>query len=103
MSKKRSKWADLSKRPVVSNSSPLIGLEQIKQIDLLHSLFGEVLIPIAVASEIAGSVAPRSWIKTCALSRPIPHDAERKGLGLGEREAVALAIETHPNPFFVNH
>jgi predicted nucleic acid-binding protein len=29
--------------PVVSNSSPLIGLEQIGQLDLLRSLFRQVL------------------------------------------------------------
>jgi hypothetical protein len=28
--------------PVVGNSSPLIALEQIRQLDLLQSLFGEI-------------------------------------------------------------
>src|SRR2546425_12939783 len=47
---------------VVSNSSPLIALEQIQQLDLLQSLFTEILIPDQVAAETVASVQPRSWI-----------------------------------------
>jgi len=33
---------------VVSNTSPLINLARISQLDLLHQLYGEMLIPEAV-------------------------------------------------------
>ena len=49
--------------PVVSNSSPIIALEQIQQLDLLHVLFGEILIPDAVAAEILSAFSPRLWIR----------------------------------------
>ncbi len=38
---------------VVSNTSPIINLAQIEHLDLLHELFGTVLIPQAVYEEIA--------------------------------------------------
>ncbi|PYS48420.1 MAG: DUF3368 domain-containing protein [Acidobacteria bacterium] len=78
---------------VVSNSSPLIALEQIRQLDLLQSLFGEILIPNQVAVEIAASVQARSWIRQQSLSRPLLPATQRPTLGPGEREAICLAVE----------
>jgi len=57
--------------PVVSNSSPLIALEQIGQLELLHSLFTEIVIPDQVAVETVASVQPRSWIRKQSLSLPL--------------------------------
>ena len=37
---------------IVSNSSPLIALLNIQQLDLLKFLFNEVIVPPTVASEI---------------------------------------------------
>jgi len=37
---------------VVSNASPLINLSRIGKIDLLHSLFGNIMIPVAVWNEV---------------------------------------------------
>jgi hypothetical protein len=48
---------------VVADASPLIALEGIGQLELLKALFEEVLIPPAVA----GEVAPGSW--GCWFSR----------------------------------
>jgi predicted nucleic acid-binding protein len=79
--------------PVVSNSSPLIALEQIRQLDLLQSLFGEILIPGQVAAETVASVQPRSWIRQQSLSLPVIPAVHRPTLGPGEREAICLAIE----------
>jgi len=78
---------------VVSNSSPLIALEQIRQLDLLHSLFKEILIPDQVAVETVASVQPRSWIRQQSLSLPLLTATQRPTLGRGEREAICLAIE----------
>ena len=79
--------------PVVSNSSPLIALEQIGQLELLQSLFTEILIPNQVAAETAASVPPRLWIRQQSLSLSVLPVVQRPTLGPGEREAICLAIE----------
>lgn len=40
-------------RLVVSNTSPLLYLHQIGQLDLLRQLYGKVVVPGAVARELA--------------------------------------------------
>ena len=77
--------------PVVSNSSPLIALEQIGQLVLLQSLFTEIVIPNQVAFEIVASVQPRPWIRRLLLA--VMPAVQRPTLGPGEREAICLAIE----------
>ena len=50
---------------VVSNSSPLIALARIQRLDLLPAIFEAVLIPPAVAREIAPSISVLpSWLRT---------------------------------------
>jgi predicted nucleic acid-binding protein len=41
---------------VVSNSSPLIAFDAIGQFNILHALFSVILIPPAVAREVAPSL-----------------------------------------------
>ena len=79
--------------PVVSNSSPLIALEQIGQLELLQSLFKEIVIPDQVAIETVASVQPRSWIRKQSLSQPLLPAVQRPTLGPGERAAICLAVE----------
>jgi predicted nucleic acid-binding protein len=43
---------------VAADASPLIAFQQIGQLQLLHSLFTEILVPSAVAREIQLSVPP---------------------------------------------
>jgi predicted nucleic acid-binding protein len=81
--------------PVVSNSSPLIALEQIGQLELLHSLFTEIVVPDQVAVETVASVQPRSWIRKQSLSLPLLPAVQRPTLGPGEREAICLAVEVN--------
>jgi uncharacterized protein len=38
--------------PAVSNTSPILNLAIIRQLDLLRRQFGEVLIPLAVLVEL---------------------------------------------------
>lgn len=78
----------------VSNSSALIALAQIGQLDLLPRLFGSILIPPAVAREVSPSlpILP-SWIQVRRLDRPVPSELARPRLDVGEREALALSIE----------
>ncbi len=39
--------------PTVSNSSPLIALEQIEQLHLMQQLFASILVPPGVVREVA--------------------------------------------------
>jgi predicted nucleic acid-binding protein len=48
---------------VISDSSALIGLEQIGQLTLLKDLFTEVIIPPQVAIEVAPTVVLPNWVK----------------------------------------
>jgi len=78
----------------ISDSSPLIALSQIRQLDLLRKLCSSILITPAVASDVAPSlpVLP-SWIAVAGLEGE-PHPATLSpSLGQGEREVISLAIE----------
>jgi len=84
---------------VVSNTSPIYYLLIIDEVHLLPDLFGEIIIPEAVASELAVQGAPdlvRNWIKypppwlkiravTISISPVL------RRLHPGEQEAIALA------------
>ena len=55
---------------VVADTSPILYLVLIDQIDLLGSLYGEVVIPDAVAAELNATKSPavvRSWIANLPL------------------------------------
>ena len=79
---------------VVSNSSPLIALARIQRLDLVPGIFESVLIPPAVAREIAPSIPVLStWLRIQAPSVLPPAPLLRRRLGAGERQALALAIE----------
>lgn len=81
------------REPVVSNASPLIALEQIGQLNLLRSLFEQVLVPPAVAAETAPSVKLPSWVRTSQLAQDIRPHIDVPTLGRGEREAISLALD----------
>lgn len=86
---------------VVSDTSPVTSLAAVGQLDLLHRLYGNVIIPQAVFRELTDppgqpggiEVQTLSWIRSSTAS-----DRDRVGslldeLDAGEAEAVALAIE----------
>jgi predicted nucleic acid-binding protein len=60
---------------------------------LLQPLFGRVVVPPAVAAEIAPSVPTPPWMGTCRLTQPVAPLVLRAHLGAGEREALSLALE----------
>lgn len=86
---------------MVSNTSPIINLAAIGQLDLLRALYDEVLIPDAVYREIArfeeqpGAEAVQSmdWITCRSCPRPDLAAALRGELDAGEAEALALAVD----------
>ena len=93
---------------VVSNTSPLNYLVLTQSIDVLPELFGSVVIPRAVATELSDSAAPqpvRTWIANPPdwLDIRIP-SAPDVGLLLhpGERDALSLALELNADLILVD-
>ena len=85
----------------ISNTSPLLYLHQLGQLDLLRELYGRILVPVAVASELVEGVrrghsvpvvADLPWAEVVAVAQ----DPIRRlivDLDAGEREVIALALE----------
>ena len=87
---------------VVSNTSPIINLAAIEQLDLLQRLYGKITIPKAVYREIvidgagepgAMAVQTLEWIETKQVKNPMLAHALQTELHEGEAEAIALAVE----------
>lgn len=88
---------------VVSNTSPILNLALVGRLDLLHELFGPVLVPAAVAQELsalelrlpvlAGVLRP-AWIRVESTVGAASVVALESELHAGEAEAIALAMET---------
>lgn len=85
---------------VVSDSSPLIALATVGELNLLHELFGEVLIPGRVWEEVAQTDRPgteqivsASWIRTMPVADDSYLLALQTEVDPGEAEAIALAAE----------
>nr|BAL57698.1 hypothetical conserved protein [uncultured Acetothermia bacterium]BAL59382.1 hypothetical conserved protein [Candidatus Acetothermum autotrophicum] len=78
------------KEPVVTNSTCLISLERIGQLDLLPALFEPVFIPPKVQEEF-GSM--RAWLVEQAPQNAALVMALKQLVDVGEAEAIALAFE----------
>ena len=87
---------------VVSDTTPLISLMKASRLELLATLFHEVLIPEAVFSELtanprfqaeADQIRQAPYIKVVAVSEQKAVDILRRssGLDLGESEAIVFA------------
>ncbi len=93
---------------VIADSSPLIVLVNVGYIDILPKLFGQIVIPPAVASELAASSKPQavrdlaakppSWL---AVQKPASVQQIPK-LHLGECEALSLALELHADVLLID-
>ncbi|MBC7218325.1 MAG: hypothetical protein H5U36_09390 [Candidatus Caldatribacterium sp.] len=78
---------------VVSNASALINLARIGKLDLLHKLYGELIIPEAVWQEVvvegagqpgADEARRASWIKRCSVTNKRLVQALRQELDGGK-------------------
>jgi predicted nucleic acid-binding protein len=89
--------------PVVSNTSPLLNLAIIDQLDLLRRQFGEILIPKAVLEELrVEEILPGSdhlrealvagWLQVREVNNPSLVQLLQRDLDRGESEAIALAL-----------
>lgn len=89
---------------VVSNTSPLINLAAVGQLDLLRQLYGQIVVPQAVYDEIvvrgaglpgAAEVQSGGWIMCRSATEQNVVTALLSELDHGEAETIALAAEVH--------
>lgn len=86
---------------IIADTTPINYLVLIEQVEVLHKLYGSVMIPPAVLDELQSSATPaavRDWIANhptwlVVRQSSVPPDAELEKLGAGEAEAIALAQE----------
>lgn len=88
--------------PVIVNNTPLVALWTLRRLDLLRDLYGEVLTPTAVHGEFLAveQVQRRTILAAATWIRPAALDDIRRadtfvGIGRGEAEVLALALELH--------
>lgn len=86
----------------VVDASPLIALARIERLELLRELFGEIVVPSAVWSEVvlsglgkagAREVVASGWIRRQNVVDQSAVSDLRRDLGAGEAEAIVLARE----------
>lgn len=101
---------------VVSDTSPITNLAAIDRLDLLHLLYGEIIIPVAVYNELtqpninsivpgAREVQTLSWIKT----QPVQNYQQvtqiltsQANIDRGEAEAIILALELNADLILID-
>lgn len=92
--------------PAVSNTSPILNLAIVGQLDLLRQQFGQIQIPPAVLDELKiaegrpGSqpiqtAVATGWIQVQLVNNQSLVHLLRQTLDGGEAEAIALALELH--------
>lgn len=74
----------------VFNSSCLIGLERIQQLDILPQVFSVILIPEAVRQEVG---LDADWLTVQTVNNASLVKALQTEVDDGEAEAIALALE----------
>ncbi len=82
---------------VISDTGPLISLDILGQVDLLETLFDQVIIPKAVALELAGHRDFGRSEQVLAFVQSITREIEapnylQKDIDFGESEAIILPI-----------
>jgi predicted nucleic acid-binding protein len=95
---------------VVADTTPLNYLIQLGYPEVLRELYGRVLVPPAVLTEMqhldappevqAWAAAPPSWLEQTLVTELDTTLAER--LGMGERQAISLALELHADVLLID-
>lgn len=88
---------------IVSDAGPILSFARAGRLEILRQVIGELIIPQAVVEELAvrgrgrpgaGEIELGTWIKRENVQdRSVVEQFSGK-LGLGEREALALAKQT---------
>lgn len=90
----------------VVNTTPLIALAQIGQLDILRQLFTEILIPEIVFEECtargderpgAKEVQAAFWLQRHSLPQESDWSIQLIGLDPGERDVLRLAESVQPD------
>lgn len=94
---------------VVADTSPLNYLVLIGHVDVLHRLYGRVVVPAGVANELRDSRSPEA-VRTWASALPdwlevrsvhVPADAGLDAVDSGEAEAIVLAEGNRPDVLLI--
>jgi len=96
---------------VISDTSPLNALQRIGHLHLLPAIFGRVIIPPAVYSELQNAerygldlnaIDAAGWLEIHVVSNQIKVTEIQKALDIGESEAIALAIELNADYLLID-
>lgn len=95
-------------RRVIANTTPLIALANIDRLELLHELYGTIIVPQAVVDEIISEPAKQrvrsaTWIKVEAIQDPSQKDIFRARPHAGEVEVMILAREQNADLVIMNN
>lgn len=83
-------------RKIISNSTPLIILSKIGELEILKNLYGEIIIPRAVFEEVtikSDAIKNLSWIKILEVQDKSNRKIYQTKLHDGEVEVMMLAKE----------
>jgi len=85
---------------VVSDTSPILSLTLIGQLDLLREIYGSIVIPEAVRQELmvtdhsgTQEVAQADWIITRPINPDVILKLLQREVDRGEAEAIGLAVQ----------
>lgn len=96
---------------IVSNTSPIISLATVRELNLLQQLYDRIVIPQAVYRELtrggiteagAREVQTWEWFQTYLVVNQTLVAALREKVDLGEAEAIALAIELNADLLLID-
>jgi predicted nucleic acid-binding protein len=80
---------------VVSDTSPILNLATIGRLNILRSLYGQIVLPLAVANELTrhGIQIEPGWMSIVAAHNRAGVAQLRLWLDPGEAEAIIVALE----------
>lgn len=80
---------------VISDTSPILNLATVGHLELLRTLFGEIVLPPAVAAELDrhGIATESNWMRVVAAQDREQLAELRHQLDPGEAEAIIVAVE----------
>src|SRR5688572_18464658 len=88
---------------VVSDTSPITSLLRIGELELLHKVFGPIIIPVEVHTELLQKHAEApGWIQVQAVKNLSLVQTFRSFVDPGEAEAIQLAKELHADRILID-